>query len=170
LGEAEFACFIHDRESQSSSPGGATFLFLERAKRLCAAIAEIGKPRSRMRRTRTKLTKHYGEVLENDRVRVLHIHYAPGEKSVIPYHLDLVAAMLAEMRAEMRYPDGKNGEMSPAVGSRSSTRCRAHQPGNTRASPIDLILVELKKAGWEEVNNDQSRPGSPTPGPALAIS
>ena len=89
--------------------------------------------------------KHYSVVLENDEVRVLHIHYAPGEKSVMHSHPDSVAVMLEDMRTKMTYPDGKNEEMSLRKGAAVFTRAGVHQPENIGTGPIDLIQVELKK-------------------------
>ena len=56
--------------------------------------------------------KHYSVVFENDAVRVLHIHYAVGEKSVMHSHPDSVAVFLEDQKAKMTHPDGKSEEMS----------------------------------------------------------
>ena len=45
--------------------------------------------------------KHYAVVFENNAVRVLHIHYAPGEKSVMHSHPDSVAVFLDDQKAKM---------------------------------------------------------------------
>src|SRR5213595_4190349 len=56
--------------------------------------------------------KHYTVVFENDGVRVLHIHYAVGEKSVMHSHPDSVAVFLEDQKAKMTHLDGKCEEMS----------------------------------------------------------
>jgi hypothetical protein len=58
--------------------------------------------------------KHYTVVFENDAVRVLHIHYAMGEKSVMHSHPDSVAVFLEDQKAKMTHPDGKS-EGSTAI-------------------------------------------------------
>jgi len=94
--------------------------------------------------------KHYSVVLENDKVRVLHVHYAPGEKSVMHSHPDSVAVMLEDMRAMMTYPDGKTDEMFLRKGAAVFVRAATHQPENIGTGPIDLTLVELKKSAGKK--------------------
>ena len=89
--------------------------------------------------------KHYTVVFENDAVRVLHIHYAMGEKSVMHSHPDSVAVFLEDQKAKMTHPDGKSEEMSGKKGGAVFTPAGAHLPENIGSGPIDLILVELKK-------------------------
>jgi hypothetical protein len=89
--------------------------------------------------------KHYTVVFENDAVRVLHIHYAVGEKSVMHSHPDSVAVFLEDQKAKMTQPDGKSEEMSGKKGEAVFTPAGAHLPENIGTGPIDVILVELKK-------------------------
>ena len=89
--------------------------------------------------------KHYSVVFENDAVRVLHIHYAVGEKSVMHSHPDSVAVFLEDQNAKMTHPEGKSEEMSGKKGEAVFTPAGAHLPENIGSGPIDLILVELKK-------------------------
>jgi oxalate decarboxylase/phosphoglucose isomerase-like protein (cupin superfamily) len=89
--------------------------------------------------------KHYSVVLENDAVRVLHIHYPVGEKSVMHWHPDSVAVFLEDEKSKMTHPDGKTEEASAKKGDAIFTPAGAHLPENIGTGPIDLILVELKK-------------------------
>ncbi len=89
--------------------------------------------------------KHYTVVFENDAVRVLHIHYAVGEKSVMHSHPDSVAVFMEDQKAKMTHPDGKSEEMSGKKGEAVFTPAGAHLPENIGTGPIELILVELKK-------------------------
>ena len=89
--------------------------------------------------------KHYTVVFENAEVRVLHIHYGVGEKSVMHSHPDSVAVFLEDQKAKMTHPDGKSEEMSGKKGEAIFTPAGAHLPENTGTGPIDVILVELKK-------------------------
>lgn len=89
--------------------------------------------------------KHYTVVFENDAVRVFHVHYAVGEKSVMHSHPDSVAVFLEDQKAKMTHPDGKSEEMSGKKGEAIFTPAGAHLPENIGTGPIDVILVELKK-------------------------
>ena len=89
--------------------------------------------------------KHYTVVFENDAVRVLHIHYGVGEKSVMHSHPDSVAVFLEDQKAKMTHPDGKSEEMSGKKGEAIFTAAGAHLPENIGIGPLDVILVELKK-------------------------
>jgi hypothetical protein len=89
--------------------------------------------------------KHYTVVFENNAVRVLHIHYAVGEKSVMHSHPDSVAVFLEDQKAKMTHPGGKSEEMSGKKGEAVFTPADTHLPENVGTGPIDVILVELKK-------------------------
>ena len=88
--------------------------------------------------------KHYKVVFENDEVRVLRIHYAPGEKSVMHTHPDSVAVFLGDATTTMTTPDGKSQSMTVKAEDAMFTPGGAHLPDNTGKTPVDLILVELK--------------------------
>src|SRR5213595_2408598 len=90
--------------------------------------------------------KHYSVVFENDAVRMLRIHDAVGEKSVMHSHPDSVAVFLEDQKAKMTHPGGKSEEMSGKKGEAVFTPAGAHLPENIGSGPIDLILVELKKS------------------------
>ena len=78
-------------------------------------------------------------------MRVLHIHYPVGEKSVMHSHPDSVAVFLEDQKAKMTHPDGKSEETSGKKGEAVFTPAGAHLPENIGTGPIDVILVELKK-------------------------
>jgi len=84
-------------------------------------------------------------MFENDAVRVLRIHYAPGEKSVMHSHPDSVIVFLEDQKAKMTHPDGKSEEVSGKKGDAVFSPAGAHLPENIGSGPIDVILVELKK-------------------------
>jgi len=88
--------------------------------------------------------KHYKVVFENDEVRVLRIHYAPGEKSVMHAHPDAVAVFLGDSTTTMTTPDGKSQVMMSKAQDAMFTPAGQHLPDNTGKTPVDLILVELK--------------------------
>lgn len=89
-------------------------------------------------------SKHYKVVFENDQVRVLHIQYAPGEKSTMHSHPDSVAVFLGDQRAKFTYPDGKTEEISAKAGEAKWTPAGTHEPENIGDKPVEVVLVELK--------------------------
>ena len=88
--------------------------------------------------------KHYKVEFENDKVRVLRITYAPGEKSVMHEHPDAVAVFLTDEKGKFTLPDGKTIETSQKAGSTLWTPAGKHLPENTGKKAFELILVEMK--------------------------
>ncbi len=88
--------------------------------------------------------KHYKVEFENDQVRVLRIHYAVGEKSVMHNHPDGVAVFLVDQTVKFTHPDGKSEEEAVKAGQTMWAQAGAHLPENVGKGPVDLILVELK--------------------------
>jgi quercetin dioxygenase-like cupin family protein len=89
-------------------------------------------------------SKHYQVLLENDRVRVLRINYAPGEKSVMHVHPENLAVFLSDGRAKFGLPDGKSEERSWKAGQVLHSPAEQHLPENISDKPIDAVLVEFK--------------------------
>jgi mannose-6-phosphate isomerase-like protein (cupin superfamily) len=87
---------------------------------------------------------HYKVEFENDRVRVLRVHYDPGEKSTMHGHPDCVLVTLADAGARFHHPDGTSEDADMKAGQVMWTPAVEHQPENVRGTPIDVILVELK--------------------------
>ena len=88
--------------------------------------------------------KHYTVEFENDTVRVLRIHYAPGEKSVMHAHPAGVAVFLTDHKNKMTFPGGKSEVMSGKAGEVQMAPAGEHLPENVGDKPMELILVELK--------------------------
>lgn len=88
--------------------------------------------------------KHYKVEFENDKVRVLRINYAPGEKSVMHGHPNLAAIFLGDAAAKFTYPDGKVEEAAIAAGQVMWFPAVEHLPENVGGTPIRGILVEIK--------------------------
>jgi quercetin dioxygenase-like cupin family protein len=88
--------------------------------------------------------KHYKVEFENDRVRVLRIHYGPGEKSVMHDHPANVAVFLTDGQAKFTLPDGKSQPAPIKAGSFQWDAGGKHLPENVGDQPFELILVELK--------------------------
>ena len=88
--------------------------------------------------------KHYTVVSENERVRILKIHYGPHEKSVMHSHPDSVAVFLSDAKGQFTFPNGKTQSFDTKAGQTMYTPAGVHLPENTGDTALDLILVELK--------------------------
>jgi len=88
--------------------------------------------------------KHYKVEQENNRVRVLRIHYGPHEKSVMHEHPASVAVFRTDGDSKFTMPDGKTRESHIKAGQVVWEDAGKHLPENTGDKAFDLILVELK--------------------------
>ena len=88
--------------------------------------------------------KHYKVELENDRVRILRIHYGPHEKSVMHGHPAGLAVFLTDQRSKFTYPDGTSEEVVGEAGRVRWLDAFQHLPENASDQAFELILVELK--------------------------
>ncbi len=88
--------------------------------------------------------KHYKVVLQNDRVRVLKVHYGPGEKSVMHAHPANVAVFLTNGQTTFTLPDGTTTKSDVKPGEVRWTDKQEHLPQNTGGKPFEVILVELR--------------------------
>lgn len=88
--------------------------------------------------------KHYKVELQNDRVRVLRIHYGPGEKSVMHSHPAGVAVFLTGGDTKMHLPDGTSKVMPSKPGQAQWNDKQKHLPENVSGKPFEVVLVELK--------------------------
>jgi quercetin dioxygenase-like cupin family protein len=88
--------------------------------------------------------QHYTVEFENERVRVLRIHYAPGEKSVMHSHPASVSVFLTDFYGQFTYPDGKTEEARVQAGQVFWDDPVAHLPENLGDKPFELLQIELK--------------------------
>src|SRR5690349_1725708 len=88
--------------------------------------------------------KHYKVDFENDQVRVLKIHYAPHEKSVMHEHPDAFAIFITGGNARFNNPDGTTTPSDAKAGDVRFTPAGKHLPENVGTKPFDVVLVELK--------------------------
>ena len=89
-------------------------------------------------------SKHYTVMSENEKVRILKVHYGPHEKSVMHSHPAAVAVFLSDSKAQFTYPDGKTEDVITKAGDARYTPSMVHLPENLGDNGMDLILVELK--------------------------
>ena len=88
--------------------------------------------------------KHYSVMIDNNKVRVLHIHYGPGETSVMHKHPASVIVFLTDATVKMTYPDGKTEEIAGRKGQATYMEATTHRPQNV-GKAMDVIQIELKK-------------------------
>ena len=88
--------------------------------------------------------KHYTVVSENERVRILRVHYGPHEKSVMHSHPATVAVFLTDAKGQFTFPDGKKQDFAVKAGETQYEAAVTHLPENTGDTGLDVIVVELK--------------------------
>ncbi|MBI3404424.1 MAG: cytoplasmic protein [Acidobacteria bacterium] len=88
--------------------------------------------------------KHYKVVSENDKVRILRIHYGAKEKSVMHEHPDAVAIFLSDSKVKFNLPDGTSQDSTGKAGDSIFMPGGKHNPENVGDKAFDAILVELK--------------------------
>jgi mannose-6-phosphate isomerase-like protein (cupin superfamily) len=88
--------------------------------------------------------KHYSVVAENDRVRVLKVHYGPHEKSVMHSHPNTVAVFLTDAKGTFTFPDGKKQDFAVKAGDSQYSPAGTHLPENTGDKDMEVIVTELK--------------------------
>ena len=91
-------------------------------------------------------TKHYTVAFENDQVRVLKVHYGPGEKSVMHSHPDTVAVFVSDGKGKFNFPDGTSKDFSVKAGDVIHNEATVHLPEKTGDQAFDVVVVELKGA------------------------
>ena len=89
-------------------------------------------------------SRHYKVEFENDRVRVLRIHYGAHEKSVMHSHPDSVTIFQSDVHCRFGFPDGTTQEHRFRAGETMFTLAGSHLPENLGDGSLDVILVELK--------------------------
>ena len=88
--------------------------------------------------------KHYTVAFENDQVRVLKVHYGPGEKSTMHSHPNTVAVFLTDTKGRFTFPDGKSEDFNGKAGDVIWNDAKVHLPENTGDKAFDVVVVELK--------------------------
>ncbi len=89
--------------------------------------------------------KHYKVEFENESVRVLRIHYGPGEKSVMHFHPNNVAVYLTDGTVRMGTPGGKSVDAPFKAKGVAWAAAGDHLPQNIGSQPMEVVVVEMKK-------------------------
>ena len=88
----------------------------------------------------------YKVEFENSRVRVLRVKIGPHEKSAMHSHPDAVIVVVSGGKIKFTLPDGKTEERELATGDARWTPAVTHQGENVTDQPMEVVVVELKKA------------------------
>jgi quercetin dioxygenase-like cupin family protein len=110
----------------------------------CAVVCLLGATTAVAQDAAKVDPKHYKVEAENDQVRVLRVHYGPGEKSVMHSHPGQVVVYLTDGTIRFHMPDGKSQDATGKAGETQITPAVVHNPENTGKTPFDAIVVELK--------------------------
>jgi quercetin dioxygenase-like cupin family protein len=89
--------------------------------------------------------KHYTVEDENERLRIVRVRYGPGEKSVMHTHPDLVSVFVTDADVRFTLPDGSSEEAHPTAGQAMFMPATTHLPENVGDSPLEVLLIELKR-------------------------
>ncbi len=88
--------------------------------------------------------KHVHVELENDRVRVLRVRLGPHEKIPLHQHPARVIVSLTDTEVKVISADGKQDALRAKAGEARWAAVAQHAAENPRATPVELVEVELK--------------------------
>ncbi len=88
--------------------------------------------------------KHYTREFQNDRIRLLRVHYGPKEKSVMHAHPANVTVFLTDSDARFAFPDGTTVPAGFVAGQAEWANKGRHRTENTGTRALDVIMVELR--------------------------
>ena len=104
------------------------------------------KPQPAFERDPVRLdSAHYKVELENERVRVVRVRYAGGEKSVMHQHPPGVIVFLTDANFKFSYPGGKAENIQAKAGDYLwFGEVWEHLPENLSDNKFEGLYVELK--------------------------
>ena len=103
--------------------------------------------------------KQYHGLIDNARVRVLHVVVAPGEKNALHDHPDHVAVTLGDTSARFTGPDGKSQDLVRKAGEAIYIGAGKHAGENIGKGKLEAIIVELKGNAAPTAGPAAPRPG-----------
>jgi len=86
----------------------------------------------------------YKPVLENARVRVFDVTFAPGAKAAWHEHPDHVVRALTDANLRITGPGGKTMDVAARAGETMWMDAGPHEAVNMGANPAHLVVMELK--------------------------
>lgn len=88
---------------------------------------------------------HYKVIAENDRVRVLEYRGAPGSRTEMHGHPNVIAYAVTDAKARFHNPDGSSMDIELAAGTGMETPPFEHSTENTGDAEAVVVLVEMKE-------------------------
>jgi hypothetical protein len=89
----------------------------------------------------------YRVEFENERVRVVRLHFEPGEEGVMVAHPPRVLVTLSDVAVRLRFADGSTDERAAPAGVAGWLDGETLQTRNTGAGRLQVVLVEPKAGG-----------------------
>jgi oxalate decarboxylase/phosphoglucose isomerase-like protein (cupin superfamily) len=83
-------------------------------------------------------------IFENEQVRVLAVHFKPGQVAPMHSHPANVSYFLTDGKLKVTLPDGKVIERSPKAGTAGWSDATTHVAENIGATDFQQVQVELK--------------------------
>ena len=83
-------------------------------------------------------------IFENDHVRVLSVHFKPGEVAPMHSHPENVSYFITDGKLKITMADGKVIERSPKAGTAGWSDAVTHEAQNIGVADFQQIQVELK--------------------------
>lgn len=83
-------------------------------------------------------------IFENEHVRVLSVHFKPGQVAPMHSHPDNVSYFLTDGKLKITLPDGKVIERNPKAGTALWSDAVTHSAENVGTTDFQQIQVELK--------------------------
>jgi beta-alanine degradation protein BauB len=102
--------------------------------------------------------KNYHVVVDNARVRVLHVAAAPGEKTAMHQHPDNVTVLLTDGKIVFTGGDGKIETVETKAGQALWSGPQTHAGANVGSTALEAIVVELKGSAPPKATPPASRP------------
>jgi len=104
--------------------------------------------------------KTYHVVIDNAKVRVLHVVVGPGEKTAMHEHPDNITVVLTDGKVDFTDGDGKSQTVEMKAGQAMWSGVQKHMGANTGASPLEALVVELKGSAPPTATLPASRPNT----------
>jgi len=83
-------------------------------------------------------------IFENDHVRVLSVHFKPGQVAAMHSHPENVSYFLTDGKLKITLQDGTVIERSPKAGTAGWSDAVTHEAQNIGATDFEQIQIELK--------------------------
>ena len=88
--------------------------------------------------------KIYHVLVDNARVRVLHVIAGPGEKTTLHDHPDNITVLLTDGKITFTGADGKSETMDTKAGTALWSGPQKHAGANPGSAPLEAVVIELK--------------------------